>query len=1074
MKTAEIPLSRAKITIPGRRSEILSRPRLLDRLDELLDKQLVLITAPAGYGKTTLLIDLANNTKMPVCWFSLDALDQELQRFLAYFIAAIAQRYPGFGNQSKAALNNIVAVDDSLENLIITIVSEIGEHIPEHFVIILDDYQFVDGIGEIRSFIGRFLKLAGENCHLILASRRLPVLPDLPVLVARQQVGGFDLNELAFRPDEIRLLFEKGYGVALSEAEVEDIARRTEGWVTGLHLTRLPGTDNMPDLTYAANAVGVDLSDYFDQQVLSQQAPKVRSFLLQTSLLDLFDAALCDSVLGVGDWRSIMESIRRNNLFTISVGPQGEWMRYHALFQEFLRKRIQQESPETVQAILLRLGEISEENGDWEKAHHALTQVGDQEALAALVERAGTPLIENGRILTLSGWLGDLPESRVMVSPRLLLLSGYVSLVGGKIQSGLSMIDRAKELFHTVNDLPNVVMSLTNRSWAQRLLGSYKQAIVDAEEALQLAADIPDQEDLQAAAYRMKGLALYRLGEIKESEIYLDRALVKFIHLRQEKSIPQAQLELGMARRALGDLVSAQVYYEKALTTWQEQGNLMSQANLLNNLGVLYHTRGEYEKAIQTFEKGLDCARRSGYARFQSLILASQGDVYTDIGDLETAGQIYQRTYDIAVQIADHFLTNYARISLAGIARQKRDYEQARLLLDNAVNALKRKGSYYELGLHALESGRLFLSSGYPRAAVPDLQAALENFERGGLKAETAWARLWLAAAMVEAGETESATCALTTALHSVEGGKLPPSFLATGLQVRPWLAALEEDGRAGPPVRSFLEEVDSFHKQLASMRRRLRRLTSAISVDEPDLVIRAFGKPQVRMKARAVTNAQWHSRTVRELFFLLVHATGPLTKEQIGEILWPESVPEDLKLRFKNELYRLRRAIGKDVVLYDGNMYQFNRDLDFEYDVDTFETSLRHARSSKGAEEKLHAYQEAVALVRGPYLEGIDSTWVLTDREQLQQEYLNALLALAGLLLDRKDAEEAFKICRYALATDKALEEAHRLMMRIYAVRGDRTGVAHQYQACREALEDELGVPISMETEALYRQLTS
>ncbi|MBI4732730.1 MAG: hypothetical protein HY781_11530, partial [Chloroflexi bacterium] len=211
MKPDEMPLSHAKTTIPGRRPEIVSRARLLDKLDELLDKQLILVTAPAGYGKTSLLVDLANTTGMPVCWLALDAPDQEPQRFLTYFIAAISQRFPVFGNQSKAVLRDLVALDGGLENLIITIVNEIDEHIHEHFILILDDYQVVDSITEIRNFIGRFVQLVGENCHLILASRRLPTLPDLPILVARQQVGGFDLNELAFRPAEIRLLFEQGY-----------------------------------------------------------------------------------------------------------------------------------------------------------------------------------------------------------------------------------------------------------------------------------------------------------------------------------------------------------------------------------------------------------------------------------------------------------------------------------------------------------------------------------------------------------------------------------------------------------------------------------------------------------------------------------------------------------------------------------------------------------------------------------------------------------------------------------------------------------------------------------------------
>ncbi|MBI4732197.1 MAG: tetratricopeptide repeat protein, partial [Chloroflexi bacterium] len=910
--------------------------------------------------------------------------------------------------------------------------------------------------------------------HLILASRRLPTLPDLPILVARQQVGGFDLNELAFRPAEIRLLFEQGYGVTLADTDVEELARRTEGWVTGLHLAQLGSSHGLPDLTHAARVVGVDLSGYFDQQVLGQQTPEVRSFLLQTALLEDFDAALCDSVLGVGNWRAVMDTVRRNNLFVLSIGLHGEWMRYHSLFKDFLQERIRQENPETVQAILLRLAEVSEERGDLEKAHHALAQVGDRNTLAGLVERAGSSLIDNGRILTLSVWLEELPMSQAQENPNLLLLAGIVSLFKGQVQYGLDLIDRGCTTFRAAGDKVNAAAALVERSWAVRLLGEYQEALQAADEAIGLVTGNPEGEYLVADASRMKGLALYRLGRVNESEQYLKNAMEIFVRLRREKSLPHIQLELGMIRRALGDPVSAQAYYEKALNTWQEQGNLTSQATLLNNLGVLHHARGEYEKAVQTFEKGLDCARRSGYLRSQALILASLGDVYTDIFDLEAAGLLYQQVYDIAVKTTDHFLVNYAQVCLAGIARLSGDHRRARLLLDNAGMSLQKTGSHYEIGLHALESGRLSLDTERPKGAILDLNTALENFEQGGLQAEAAWARLWLATVQGMMGESESASAGLEAVLHPLEGGELPPSFLPNGLQVRNWLAALVEENGKGQRIRIFLEKVDSFQRQLPSLRRRLRRLTSVVSAAVPELVIRGFGKPHVKAKGRTVNNAQWHSRAVREMFFLFVHSQKPLTKEQIGEILWPESAPEDLKLRFKNELYRLRRAVGKDVILFDGNTYSFNRDLDFDYDVDTFKDNLRRARSSKNAEEKLRAFQEAVAVMRGPYLEGIDSTWVLTDREQLQQEYLDALLTLAGLLLDRKDTSEALKICRYALVADKTLEEAYRLLMRIYAARGDRMGVTHQYQACREALEDELGVPISMETEALYRQLTS
>ncbi len=277
---AEIPVSRTKIVVPTLRPGILHRARLLALFDDLLDKKLIIVAAPAGYGKTSLLVDFARQSELPVCWFSLDALDQDPQRFCAYLIASLEQRFPKFGKQSKAVLRSLVSLEQDTERLLSALVNEIDSQIDQHFVLVVDDYQFVDAVPDIRNLFSRFVYLAGENCHIILSSRRLPSLPDLTLMVARQQVSGFDLEELAFHPNEIQALFEKNYGMTLDEQAIEELVQQTEGWITGLHLSASSLASGLPDMTRAARTAGVDLAEYLDQEVLAPQPPKLREFLL--------------------------------------------------------------------------------------------------------------------------------------------------------------------------------------------------------------------------------------------------------------------------------------------------------------------------------------------------------------------------------------------------------------------------------------------------------------------------------------------------------------------------------------------------------------------------------------------------------------------------------------------------------------------------------------------------------------------------------------------------------------------------------------------------------------------------
>lgn len=202
-------ITRTKLIVPQRRRELLTRPRLLDLLSDLLDYRLIIIAAPAGYGKTSLLIDFASRFDWPVCWYALDPLDNDLQRFLSHFIHALKIKFPDFGEETLKNLRSTPADQLNLDFLISVLTNEIFEIITEYFVIVLDDYHLINANQGIDKFLSEFIQRADDNCHVAITSRRLLTLPDLPLMVARLQVGGLSIEELAFIPEEIHRLAMK-------------------------------------------------------------------------------------------------------------------------------------------------------------------------------------------------------------------------------------------------------------------------------------------------------------------------------------------------------------------------------------------------------------------------------------------------------------------------------------------------------------------------------------------------------------------------------------------------------------------------------------------------------------------------------------------------------------------------------------------------------------------------------------------------------------------------------------------------------------------------------------------------
>jgi LuxR family maltose regulon positive regulatory protein len=1071
-------VTRTKVLVPRRRPDLLSRQRLLDLLFELLDNRLIIVAAPAGYGKTSLLVDMAHRTELPVCWYALDDLDRDPQRFLAHFIASIAHRYPRFGQRSWSALQSGLVNTSDLQRMVTTIVNEAYENIREHFVLVLDDYHFVDDSEEIDYFVNQLIQQMDENCHVVIASRTLLTLPDLPLMVARAQVGGLSFDELAFQAPEIQSLLLQNHHISLPDSAAEALAHETEGWITGLLLSTQTMWQSITDRVRVARVSGVGLYDYLAQQVLDQQSAPLRDFLLRTSLMEEFDAQLCQQVLGPPHypggktWNSLIQEALQNSLFVLPVENEGTWLRYHHLFRDFLQAKLAQEQPEEEMRVLRQLAAVRVERREWDKAYALYQRLGDVAASVELIERVGLTLVRDGRVKTLGQWLDSLNAEVLASRPALLSLRGMIATMLGDVDKGLALQDQAQLAFRGTGDLPNLARTLVRRATDHRLLGNYSSSLSDSDEALSIVQRDDNLRDVLAEAMRARGLSLARMGQLNQASEWLERSLDVYEMLRDEQRVAMLHMELGVTYVNAGLYDQARIHYSQALEYWRQADNVLQQANLLNNLGVLYHLQGDYEQADLLLEEALICAADNGYTRTEVAALAGIGDLYTDLEALDAALGVYCRACDEAQRIDDRFLLLYLELAKAALTRLKGEYLRARDSLELAGRIARQSSSNFEQALCQLEAGQLALAEGNTCEAIAHLEQAARHFDEGGQRVEGTHAHLYLTAAYNEMGDDKAGANHLGRVFQLASELESQHSLLVPARRAKNALKAFEKHTPLSRLTSLLLRHVAEFEQSIPLLRRQVRRAASAVPFASPSMEIQALGRAQVTLNGQVVTSSDWQTQSARDLFFcLLAHPDG-LTKDEVGNLIWPESSPSELKSKFKNAIYRLRQALMQEAVVFIEDRYHFNQALDYAYDVESFLAQLEKAKSTGNNEQTAKAYQAAIQIYQGPYLPEVEGAWVWGERERLAQTCVAATLRLAEFHLGNQEYRTVLDYCQRLLVEDPYLEEAHRLAMRAHAGMGNRMAVARQFERCRQVLLHEINAPPSVQTTELYQTL--
>ena len=1070
------PLIITQVLTPRKRADLLHRPRLVDFIHENIDRKLLLISASAGYGKTSLLTDYANDTDLPVCWVSMMESASDPRVFLDYLIAAISQHFPKFGQTSRRLLQSSEVLSD-LTLFVGTLVNEIYETIPDYFIVVIDDYHIVDHSHAVNLVMDVLIQHLPENCHFIISSRAIPTLTPrgLALLTARQQIAGLGVEDLRFTAEEIQALLLQNYGQRLPEAAARELAEKSEGWITGILLTTHTMWKGLFEGIIRIQGSDSQVYEYLVNEVFSQQPLAVRDFLLSTSTLEEMNPLLCDELLAISNSREMLKMLEDQNLFVSRLEREEErWYRYHHLFREFLLTKLQEEKPDQVRPLNLKAARLLRESGSVEQAiQHYLTAADHAGAVEAILEIAAQTY-DAGKMETLARWIDALPAEMVQVRPHLLFFRAKIHSEVGQLDQAAAMFDRAYAEFARCGDTMNQAQTLVEKSAVLRFQSEFREAIDACKQAIALVQGTAEQTDVVqvlASAHRQIGNCQARLGNLAEGETELRQALSMYDQMGYTKNMGYVHNDLGATLRLAGNLTGSELHFRQALEIWERAGNIGMVALIMNNIAEGHYRRGEYGEALQLYEVGLNQAKKAGLDRAIAFNLAGIGDIRRDQCAYSEALKAYEEGLQAARQSREAFIISYLLDAMGNVYRLMGDAARGLDFVRQAYERARERDAVYEMGLYQISLGVISYQQGNIGQAEEYLLHARDIFLRSNAKSELAKTSLYLAQAYHVAGRLQDALDCLQVVLQCLLELGYHQFLVPVARETRPVLEYAAAKSMSDTLIGDLLRRVNMVAAPGSEPLPQVEPV-----VVQPLLRIYALGEGRVLRGDKLIGNAEWGMAKSKELLFYLL-TYKQRRKDQISNDLWPEMSPAKLRSSFHVAVYRLRRALAQpDCVIYENDQYYFNRRINYWFDVEEFEKAIQKAKAVWPAERAKGAqyYQDAVVLYRGDFVEdqGAGHEWCVAKKEALQQQYLAALQHLGQYCTEQGNYRQAIRHYEQVLEKDNYQENAHREIMRCQALLDKRSEALKSYHRLAEFLERELGAEPAPETTALYEQI--
>ena len=629
-----------KFFVPAARPKLVFRPHLVERLNEGLSRKLTLVSAPAGFGKTTLVAEWVNSLRKEfkeesqedskITWLSLDDGDNDLTRFLTYFVAALNRTNGGGSDFGKGALNMLQSPQPPpTESVLTSLINEIAT-IPERIVFVLDDLHLI-AAPTVHDALTFLLENLPPTIHLVIATREDPLLK-LSRLRARGQLVELRAADLRFTNAEAADFLNQVMGLELSTEDIAALERRTEGWIAGLQLAAISMQGRTDVSAFVKSFTGSHrlVLDYLIEEVLNHQSENVQTFLLQTSILDRLTGSLCDSITDQDNGQDTLEMLERANLFIIPLDDERGWYRYHHLFADLLRQRLEQAHLNQIHKLHLRASVWYEENGSWPDAVGHAFAAKDLERAADLIELAWVPMNTSYRSVTWLGWAKALPDEMIRSRPVLSTSCGWASLDAGDLEAAeLHFRDAERWLSSMVSlDEPLEV-------------SSDKEAVFDDEQFRSLSISIANGRAYLAQA----------LGDVNATVKYA-RWAGEFLHENEYFERGLSEILPGFAYWANGDLDAAQEAISTAISKMQIIDKFPFVISFTTYLTDIMVAQGRLHEAERTYLQLLETVKERGKPEQRETAVLHLGlsELYFEWGDMEAAKEQLQRSEELGEQ----------------------------------------------------------------------------------------------------------------------------------------------------------------------------------------------------------------------------------------------------------------------------------------------------------------------------------------------------------------------------------------------------------------------------------------